>query len=243
MGKTAQPVTSGSTRSVGLALLLGWLVPGGGHWYIGRARQGMIFLICLMGLFVGGIALGWAGHGWVIDPFNHPVLLIGQAFAGPVSLLGWVASPRVDAGLVVESYPTESHSSSPESVSVVHVEPDSPAHRAGIQAGDRLILAGAGSRTATGWRAPVTHVRPTTPFSFRKVLWLTAPGTALKVIVSSARGEQFVNLLMDNGRLAPRVVDLGVVFTVTVGALNVLLLCDLYSTLRRIERGTSGRKG
>lgn len=40
------------------AALLGWLVPGLGHLYQGRIGKGVLFLVCVYGLFFTGCILG-----------------------------------------------------------------------------------------------------------------------------------------------------------------------------------------
>lgn len=37
--------------------LLGWLVPGGGHLWLGRTAKGLVFLVLLPVMFVIGLAL------------------------------------------------------------------------------------------------------------------------------------------------------------------------------------------
>jgi hypothetical protein len=41
-----------------VALVLGWVVPGGGHVYLGQVKKGLFFFVLLAGAFVGGIAIG-----------------------------------------------------------------------------------------------------------------------------------------------------------------------------------------
>jgi hypothetical protein len=38
-------------------LILAWLLPGGGHIYIGRRGKGVLFLLCLSFLFIVGLTL------------------------------------------------------------------------------------------------------------------------------------------------------------------------------------------
>jgi len=40
-----------------LVYLLGWLVPGGGHLWLGRTTKGFVFLVALPAMFVIGLAL------------------------------------------------------------------------------------------------------------------------------------------------------------------------------------------
>lgn len=51
-GTTAQE----SARSVP-ACILGWILPGLGHLYLGRRGKGLIFLGCLLALFLLGVAM------------------------------------------------------------------------------------------------------------------------------------------------------------------------------------------
>lgn len=40
-----------------LAALLAWLIPGLGHWYQGRRAKGVLYFVCIMGLFCYGLYL------------------------------------------------------------------------------------------------------------------------------------------------------------------------------------------
>jgi hypothetical protein len=46
-----------SARPLALVYLLGWLVPGGGHLWLGRTAKGLVFLVMLPSMFVIGLAL------------------------------------------------------------------------------------------------------------------------------------------------------------------------------------------
>jgi len=71
-----------------LAALLAWLVPGGGHLYQGRRGKAILYAICILGLYLMGMAMGegkivyWR---W-INPFNNPekfcIYYLGQFFVG-----------------------------------------------------------------------------------------------------------------------------------------------------------------
>lgn len=41
-----------------LAGLLGWLIPGAGHWYIGRPARAIILFVTIQALFWSGVAVG-----------------------------------------------------------------------------------------------------------------------------------------------------------------------------------------
>ncbi len=48
-------------RNRPLAALLAWLFPGGGHFYQGRHAKGVLYLTCILSLWVLGFAIG-GGH-------------------------------------------------------------------------------------------------------------------------------------------------------------------------------------
>jgi len=49
-----------------VALILGWVVPGAGHMYLGQVKRGLLFFVLLVGAFVVGIAIG--GYDDVVFP-------------------------------------------------------------------------------------------------------------------------------------------------------------------------------
>lgn len=58
-----------------LPCLLAWLVPGAGHFYLGKWRRGILFLVAIPLMFGLGIALG--GRLTEIDP-AHPLTYFGR---------------------------------------------------------------------------------------------------------------------------------------------------------------------
>lgn len=106
-----------------LAALLGWLVPGLGHFYQGRTAKGTLFFVCLMGTFLLGCFLGGGpslGYGRVvyltwwrdddtrlrflcqagIGAMAFPAMLQAtRAHNGNEPIFdGWMAPPRPDGG-------------------------------------------------------------------------------------------------------------------------------------------------
>ena len=57
--RAAAPATPASpaARPLVLVYLLGWLIPGGGHLWLGRTVRGVVFLVMLPAMFVIGLAL------------------------------------------------------------------------------------------------------------------------------------------------------------------------------------------
>jgi hypothetical protein len=54
---TAAPAASPAAKPLALIYLLGWLVPGGAHLWLGRTMRGVVFLVVLPLMFVIGLAL------------------------------------------------------------------------------------------------------------------------------------------------------------------------------------------
>jgi hypothetical protein len=63
-----------------LVYLLGWLVPGGGHLWLGRPAKGLVFLIALPAMFVIGLAL--EGRLFPFEPREPLVALAAIANVG-----------------------------------------------------------------------------------------------------------------------------------------------------------------
>ena len=56
-GATAPAAPPAAARPLALVYLLGWLIPGGGHLWLGRTVRGLVFLVVLPLMFVIGLAL------------------------------------------------------------------------------------------------------------------------------------------------------------------------------------------
>jgi TM2 domain-containing membrane protein YozV len=77
-----------SLRNPPLAAFLAWLVPGLGHFYQGRIGKGILYAVCILGLYLMGMIMGegkivfWR---WV-NPLNNPekfqLYYLGQFFVG-----------------------------------------------------------------------------------------------------------------------------------------------------------------
>jgi hypothetical protein len=71
-----------------LAAFLAWLVPGLGHFYQGRTGKGILYAVCILGLYVMGMVMGeWKIVYWRwVNPLNNPekfcLYYPGQFFAG-----------------------------------------------------------------------------------------------------------------------------------------------------------------
>ena len=71
--------------------VLAWLLPGAGHWWLGRRRAGIAFLLAIVAMF----AVGVAGQGRLF-PFDFTEPLVGLAAGAEVG----VGIPYLIAALV-----------------------------------------------------------------------------------------------------------------------------------------------
>jgi hypothetical protein len=51
------PPASSSAKPLAVVYVLGWLIPGGGHLWLGRTMKGVVFLVVLPLMFLIGLAL------------------------------------------------------------------------------------------------------------------------------------------------------------------------------------------
>jgi len=84
-----------------IAGILAWLIPGAGHFYQGRTVKGVIYLVCIWGLYFGGMRLG---EGQVI--YQNPAAkgrnrltlsLMAQLGVGFPTVLTFVQTARAEA--------------------------------------------------------------------------------------------------------------------------------------------------
>ena len=69
-------------KNPALALLFAWLLPGGGHWYVGQRGKAVIFCFLLITLFTLGVLLT---DGGCVDIGRHPYAFLLQAAEGLVA--------------------------------------------------------------------------------------------------------------------------------------------------------------
>ncbi len=68
-----------------LAIALGWLIPGAGHWLIGQRGRAVVFALAIHLLFFGGVLLGGVR---VLNRPRQPVWDYSQFMAGWPMLVG-----------------------------------------------------------------------------------------------------------------------------------------------------------
>jgi len=93
-GVATSPV---NLRNPFLAGLLAFLIPGLGHWYQGRRFKAVIYAVCILGCFFGGLSIG---HGQVVyfhwqNPENRTYAYLCQFWTGLPALPAlWQAKYR-----------------------------------------------------------------------------------------------------------------------------------------------------
>ena len=85
-------------RNPAMAALLAWMVPGLGHLYQGRTGKGILYAVCILGLYLLGMVMGeWKVVYWRwVNPLNNPekfcLHYVGQFFVGLPALPALIQS-------------------------------------------------------------------------------------------------------------------------------------------------------
>jgi Family of unknown function (DUF6677) len=80
-------------------LLLGWLIPGGGHFLLGRRTQAGVFFVTVTATFLAGMALSDFGN---VSLERHTYYFLAHIFNGAETLLAWFLTK----GLLEDHVPT-----------------------------------------------------------------------------------------------------------------------------------------
>jgi hypothetical protein len=72
-------------KNMTLAILLAWLIPGAGHWYVGDRKRSAIFFIVISLLFGIGILVGGAQSTVNLD--TNTAWFFAEVFAGGYTML------------------------------------------------------------------------------------------------------------------------------------------------------------
>ncbi|MEI6668614.1 MAG: DUF6677 family protein [Acidobacteriota bacterium] len=78
--KLKTKVPARPARPLWLVYLVAWLVPGGGHLWLGRRHKGLVFLLVLPAMF--GIGLALRGRLFPFEPAEPLVALAAVADVG-----------------------------------------------------------------------------------------------------------------------------------------------------------------
>jgi hypothetical protein len=91
MTRPAVPLKNPTT-----AAFLAWLVPGLGHLYQGRTAKGLVYFVCILGLYLVGLSLGegkivyWKWINPLRDPENFRASYLCQFWVGLPALPGLI---------------------------------------------------------------------------------------------------------------------------------------------------------
>jgi TM2 domain-containing membrane protein YozV len=94
------------------AVLLGWLLPGGGHFYLKRTGRGLLLLLAVTGMFLCGLMM----RGAMFHPQTGDLLttlintggFIGDVCSGVLYLLSvWLGYNQPDMAGAVHDYGTK----------------------------------------------------------------------------------------------------------------------------------------
>jgi hypothetical protein len=99
-------VAGSRAAMVGVACLLAWVVPGAGHLYLGRRAKGLVFLLCLLALFVLGVLMQsrLQLHLGFDDPLALIVSVAQMAIGGPYLLARYLGFSGGDVRAVTYEY-------------------------------------------------------------------------------------------------------------------------------------------
>jgi TM2 domain-containing membrane protein YozV len=90
MAKDTQPIPAASRGSaIVIAGVLAWLLPGAGHFYLGRRLRGVILCLTVLATFLIGMVVGGV---MTVDRQYERYWFYAQAMTGLPGLAGWRAS-------------------------------------------------------------------------------------------------------------------------------------------------------
>ncbi|HUT37033.1 MAG TPA: DUF6677 family protein [Planctomycetota bacterium] len=75
--------TGTSRRDPGRALLLAWLLPGAGHWFIGLRGRAVLYGASVLGIFLVGLGMGGLA---TVSVYGHKWAFLLQVFGGPLAV-------------------------------------------------------------------------------------------------------------------------------------------------------------
>ncbi len=92
MARSSSAVADPTFR-VAIAGLLGWLLPGAGHLFVGERARGIIIIATIAVTFWTGVAIGGVKN--TVNPANRSLWFIGQICAGGHALTALALSHAV----------------------------------------------------------------------------------------------------------------------------------------------------
>lgn len=76
------------SRDPAQTLLLAWLLPGAGHWFLRRRWRAAVYGVTVIGIFAAGL---WMGGLSTVSVYGHKWAFLLQVFDGPISIGAAVA--------------------------------------------------------------------------------------------------------------------------------------------------------
>ncbi len=80
-------------EKMSLGVFLGWLIPGAGHWMVGRRAKAILYFATISATFWIGVALA---HGRNLNYDRDSVYFYAYVFNGVQTLIGWFATRNLE---------------------------------------------------------------------------------------------------------------------------------------------------
>lgn len=90
-----------------LALLLAWILPGAGHWYIGRRLRGVVIGATVAATFWAGVALGGV---LTVDAQGERWWFLADMFTGAHGFAAWRYEKRIEKEKILSKLPANQRS-------------------------------------------------------------------------------------------------------------------------------------
>lgn len=87
-------------KDPGQALLLAWLLPGAGHWFIGLRSRALLYGAAVVGIFLVGVAMGGLA---TVSVYGHKWAFLLQVFVGPLAVATAVAQHAAQQAVAASS--------------------------------------------------------------------------------------------------------------------------------------------
>ena len=80
-----------------IATVIAWLLPGAGHFYQGRHGKAILFMTCILGLFIFGMTTGGGKVVYAsLNTEGRKIAMICQAGVGALVFPAWLQMVRVE---------------------------------------------------------------------------------------------------------------------------------------------------